>query len=143
MLDRKNIISDKLKNINSKESVTVSLRNHSSSPRKMRLIANIIRNKNINYALSILKYNKNKVSSIIHKTLCSALSNWQLKNKDKDIEESNLYVRSINVNNARTLKSIRPAPQGKWNRIRKKFNHLIINISSRNINYGTKNKSNR
>lgn len=133
MIDKKKMISDKLKDINLKDSVSVSLRNHSSSPRKMRLIANIIRNKSINYALSILKYNKNKVSSIIHKTLCSALSNWQIKNQDKDIEDSNLYIRSINVNSARTLKSIRPAPQGKWNRIRKKFNHLMINISSRNI----------
>lgn len=133
---KKNII------INDKDDISILLRNHSSSPRKMRLIANIIRNKDINFALSILKYNKNKVSSIIHKTLCSALSNWQLKNKDKDIEDSNLYIKNIIVNSARMLKTIRPAPQGKWNRIRKKFNHLMINISSRNINYGTKNKSN-
>lgn len=138
--NKKNILSEKVKNID--EDVSVSLRHHSSSPRKMRLIANIIRNKNINYALSILKFNKNKVSNVIHKTLCSALSNWQLKNQDKDIEDSKLYIRNIFVNHARTLKSIRPAPQGKWNRIRKKFNHLIINISSRNDNYGTKNKSN-
>lgn len=140
MIYKKTINSEELKNKN--EDFSISLRNNSSSPRKMRLVANIIRNKNINYALSILKFNKNKVSNIIHKTLCSALSNWQLKNKNKDIEDSNFYIKNIIVNNGRMLKSIRPAPQGKWNRIRKKFNHLIINISSRNINHGTKNKSN-
>lgn len=112
----------------------VYLKNHSSSPRKMRLIANMIRDKNINYALSILKFTKNHVASIIYKTLCSALSTWQFKNQNQDIEDANLYIKNIMVNNGRILKSIRPAPQGKWNKIRKRFNHLIINISSRNMN---------
>lgn len=117
-----------------KKDLYISLQNHSSSPRKMRLIANMIRNKNINFALSILKFTKNHVANIIYKLLCSGLSTWQLQNQNQDIEDANLYIKRIMVNNGRVVKSIRPAPQGKWNKIRKRFNHLIINISSRNMN---------
>lgn len=117
-----------------KNIISVCLRKHSSSPRKMRIIANLIRNKNIDIAFSILKYSNHKVAYDINKLLSSALSNWELKYKDKNINLSNLYIKTIFVNSGRTIKRFRPAPQGKCNKIRKKFNHLTISITNRDIN---------
>lgn len=129
---RKRISSNKNKNLKNKFDIWVSLKNHSSSPRKIRLIANIIKGNSIDKALSNLKYIKNHASVAVSKLLLSGISNWQLKNKNYDIEDYNLYVKNIMVNNGKTLKRFRAAPQGRGHKIKKRFNHLIINISNKN-----------
>lgn len=99
------------------------------SPRKMRLIANIIRKMNVFHALEILK-NINKHASIpIAKLLRSAILNWQLQNDSKKVED--LYIKDIQVNSSRVLKRLRPAPQGKGHIIRKKFSNISILLENK------------
>jgi len=109
------------------------LRNCPTSPRKMRLIADLIRGMDVNKALDVLKYNEKEASRRVEKLLLSALANWQDKNEGVRIEESNLYVREIFVDQARILKRLRPAPQGRAHRIRKRSNHVTIVLDSMNI----------
>jgi large subunit ribosomal protein L22 len=109
------------------------LRNCPTSPRKMRLIADLIRGMEVNKALDVLKYNEKEASKRVEKLLLSALSNWQNKNEGVRIEESNLYVKEIYVDQSRTLKRLRPAPQGRAHRIRKRSNHVTIVLDSMNL----------
>lgn len=102
-----------------------------SSPRKMRLVADIIRGENVDKALYILKYSKQEASNKLEKLLLSAMANWQTKNEGKDIEEANLIVKEIFVDSARQLKRLRPAPQGRGYRIRKRSNHVTIILDSK------------
>ncbi|XOD69116.1 MAG: 50S ribosomal protein L22 [Flavobacteriales bacterium AspAUS03] len=111
--------------------VCFSLQNHPTSPRKMRLMVDLIRDMDIDQALGVLKYSKKEASNALEKLLLSGLANWQLKNQDKDIEDADLYVKTVTVDNARTLKRLRPAPQGRGHRIRKRSNHVRIKIGSR------------
>nr|WP_315034946.1 50S ribosomal protein L22 [uncultured Chryseobacterium sp.] len=97
-----------------------------SSPRKMRLVADIIRGEQIDKALYILKYSKKDASNKLEKVLLSAMANWQTKNEGADIEEANLIVKEIFVDSARQLKRLRPAPQGRGYRIRKRSNHITL-----------------
>ncbi len=110
------------------------LRNCPSSPRKMRLIADLIRGKEVNKALGILKYSKQDASTRLEKLLLSAISNWQNKNEGARLEESNLYVKSILVDEGRMLKRLRPAPQGRAHRIRKRSNHVTLFVDSKITN---------
>lgn len=103
-----------------------------SSPRKMRLVADIIRGENVDKALFILKYSKKDASNKLEKLLLSAISNWQAKNESSDIENANLYVKEIFVDSATSLKRLRPAPQGRGYRIRKRSNHVTIILDSKN-----------
>jgi len=96
------------------------------SPRKMRLVVDLVRNVNVINALKILKYSPKRGSFFLKKLLLSAISNWQNKNKGLKIENSNLYIKSIFVNCSSTLKRIRPAPQGKAHGIRRRFSNIII-----------------
>ncbi|PID93032.1 MAG: 50S ribosomal protein L22 [Bacteroidetes bacterium] len=107
------------------------LRNCPTSPRKMRLVTDMIIGVEVNKALDMLKYSPKEASSKVEKLLMSAVANWQAKNEGERIEESNLYVREARVDQSRTLKRIQPAPQGRAHRIRKRSNHVTIVIDSR------------
>ncbi|MCW3804312.1 50S ribosomal protein L22 [Plebeiibacterium marinum] len=107
-----------------------SLRNVPTSPRKMRLVADMIRGKEVNTALDMLKFSSKEASRRVEKLLLSAIANWKEKNEGVRMEDANLYVKSINVDSARILKRLRPAPQGRAHRIRKRSNHVTIYIDS-------------
>jgi len=103
------------------------LNNCPLSPRKMRLVVDQIRGINVNRALSILKFNQKQAYALyIEKLLLSAIANWQLKNDEKVDEGTGLVVKSIFVNQGRTVKRLSPAPQGRAYRIRKRSNHVTI-----------------
>jgi large subunit ribosomal protein L22 len=107
------------------------LSNCPTSPRKMRLVADIIRGKEVNRALGILKFTKKEAAGRLEKLLLSAINNWQAKNEGVRLEDSNLIVKSINVDSGRMLKRLRPAPQGRGHRIRKRSNHVTIYVDSK------------
>ncbi len=113
-----------------KNKFSATLRNCPTSPRKMRLVTDMIRGAEINKALDMLKYSPKEASNTLEKLLLSAIANWQAKNEGVRIEESNLYVKEIYVNQARTLKRLRPAPQGRAHRIRKRSNHVTVVLDS-------------
>ena len=108
------------------------LRNCPTSPRKMRLITDLINGQNVNKALDILKYSPQEASRRLEKLLLSAIANWQAKNEGVRIEESNLYVKKVNVDSGRTLKRLQTAPQGRAYRIRKRSNHVTLVLDSMN-----------
>lgn len=108
------------------------LNNCPTSPRKMRLVADIIRGVDVDKALYILKYSKKEASIRLEKLLLIAIANWQVKNEGKDIEEAKLYVKEIFVDGGSMLKRLRPAPQGRGYRIRKRSNHVTIILGNKN-----------
>lgn len=114
-----------------KERTGAVLRNVPTSPRKMRLVTDLIRGQEINKALDILKFSKQEASRRVEKLLLSAIANWQAKNEGVRLEESDLYVREVKVDNGRILRRIRPAPQGRAYRIRKRSNHITLELGSR------------
>jgi large subunit ribosomal protein L22 len=108
------------------------LNNCPTSPRKMRLVADLIRGEGVEKALAILKFNQKEASRRLEKLLLSALANWQTKNEDADIENADLFIKEIKVDSARMLKRLRPAPQGRAHRIRKRSNHVTLVLGARN-----------
>lgn len=106
------------------------LNNVPTSPRKMRLVADLIRGEKVNKALNILKYEPKQGAARLEKLLLSAISNWQQKNQDVDLEDADLYVKTIKVDSGRILKRLRPAPQGRAHRIRKRSNHVTMVLDS-------------
>jgi len=102
------------------------LSNCPTSPRKMRLVVDMIRGVEVNRALDILKYSPKEASKKVEKLLLSAVANWQKKNEDVRIEKSNLFVKEVFVDVSRTLKRLRTAPQGRGYRVRKRSNHVTI-----------------
>jgi len=116
-----------------KNKFSATLRNCPTSPRKMRLVTDMIRGVEVNKALDMLKYNPKEASNRLEKLLLSAISNWQTKNEGVRIEDSNLYVKEIYVDQSRTLKRLRPAPQGRAHRIRKRSNHVTVVLDSLNV----------
>jgi len=106
------------------------LRNCPTSPRKMRLVADMIRGIEVNKALDLLKFNPKEASNRLEKLLRSAISNWEMKNEEKRLEDSELYVKEVFVDSARILKRLRPAPQGRAHRIRKRSNHVTLIVDS-------------
>jgi len=130
---RKHERAEKLKD-EKKTQYFAILRNCPSSPRRMRLIADLIRGKEVNKALGILKYSKQDASLKLEKLLLSAIANWQSKNDGARVEDANLIVKSIWVDEGRMLKRLRPAPQGRAHRIRKRSNHVTLFVDSKNIN---------
>ncbi len=118
------------------------LNNVPTSPRKMRLIADLIRGMGVDLALNTLKFDSKIGSKRMEKLLLSAISNWQEKNKDQKIEDVDLFVKEIFVNGGKMIKRLRPAPQGRAHRIRKRSNHITIvldNIIKENKKDGSKN----
>ncbi len=124
---RKRLMADRQKEIKQKTAIA-KLNNVPTSPRKMRLVADIIRGVEVNRALDILKYSKKEASVRLEKLVKSAIANWEAKNEDgrKDLENGNVIVKTIMVGEGRTLKRIRTAPQGRAARIRKRSNHITI-----------------
>ena len=114
-----------------KERTRAVLRNVPTSPRKMRLVTALIRGQEVNKALDILKFSKQEASRRVEKLLLSAIANWQAKNEGVRLEESNLYVKEIQVDGGRILRRIQPAPQGRAHRIRKRSNHVTLELGSR------------
>ncbi len=109
------------------------LNNCPTSPRKMRLVADQVRGESINQALAILKFSPKEASRKLEKLLLSAISNWQGKNEEKDLEKADLFVKEIKVDSGKMLKRLRPAPQGRAHRIRKRSNHVTLVIGANNL----------
>ena len=125
--NKANILKDKKKKL-----AVAKLRNCPISPRKMRSVADLLRGKEVGQALNILKFNPRHASKFLEKLLLSAISNWQSKNQDKSIESSDIFVNEIKVDGGRILKRLRPAPQGRAHRIRKRSNHVTVVLESNN-----------
>jgi large subunit ribosomal protein L22 len=106
------------------------LKNVPTSPRKMRLIADLIRGERVNKALNILKYEPKIGSPKLEKLLLSAISGWTAKHQDVKLEEADLYVKEVWVDGGRILKRLRPAPQGRAHRVRKRSNHVTLIVDS-------------
>ena len=118
------------------------LKNVPTSTRKMRLIADLIRGMGVDLALNTLKFDAKIASKRMEKLLLSAISNWQEKNKDQKIEDSELFIKEIFVDGGKMIKRLRPAPQGRAHRIRKRSNHVTIvldSLNKQNKKDGTKN----
>ncbi|MDN4166331.1 50S ribosomal protein L22 [Cytophagales bacterium LB-30] len=106
------------------------LNNVPTSPRKMRLVADLVRGQKVSKALSILKFQPKEGAARLEKLLLSAISNWQNKHQDAKLEEADLFVKEIFVDGGRILKRLRPAPQGRAHRIRKRSNHVTLIVAS-------------
>lgn len=130
---RKRIAAEKRKE-EKKQQYFAILRNCPSSPRKMRLVADMIRGMEVNKALDVLKYSSKEASRKVEKLLLSAVANWQAKNEGERLEENTLYVSRIMVDSGRILKRLRPAPQGRAHRIRKRSNHVTVYVDRKNDN---------
>src|SRR6056297_1760021 len=109
-----------------------TLRNCPTSPRKMRLVTDMIAGMEVNRALDVLRYSPKEASRAVEKLLLSAIANWQAKNEGARLEESDLFVKEAFVNQGRTLKRLQTAPQGRAHRIRKRSNHVTLIIDSLN-----------
>ena len=109
------------------------LNNCPTSPRKMRLVADLVRGEEVNKALALLKFNPKEASRRVEKLLLSALANWQAKNEEGDIEKAALFVKEIRVDGGSMLKRLRPAPQGRAHRISKRSNHVTLVLGSNNL----------
>ncbi|MGB3619066.1 MAG: 50S ribosomal protein L22 [Catalinimonas sp.] len=107
------------------------LRNVPSSPRKMRLIADLIRGMRVEQALTTLRFQRRYGADQLEKLLRSAVANWEHHNPDERVEDAELYIKIIMVDGGRMLKRIKPAPQGRAHRIRKRSNHVTLVIDSR------------
>lgn len=124
---RKRLMAERLKEAK-KVTAVAKLNDAPTSPRKMRLVADTIRGVEVNHALDLLKYSKREASVRLEKLLRSAIANWEAKNPDKskELDNGNVYVKTIMVDGGRMLKRIRPCPQGRAGRIRKRSNHVTI-----------------
>lgn len=128
MGQRKHKAAEKRKE-DKKRVAIAKLNNCPTSPRKMRIVADIIRGKEVFQALNILKFSKKEASVRLEKLLKSAINNWEQKN-EADATEVSLIVKEISVDSARMLKRLRPAPQGRAHRIRKRSNHVTLIVDS-------------
>jgi large subunit ribosomal protein L22 len=109
------------------------LNNCPTSPRKMRLVADQVRGESRDKALAILKFSPKEASRRLEKLVLSAIANWQSKNESEDIEKAALYISEIRVDGGSMLKRLRPAPQGRAHRIRKRSNHVTVVLGSNTI----------
>jgi large subunit ribosomal protein L22 len=114
------------------------LRDCPTSPRKMRLVVDLVRGKQVNKAIDILRFTPKEAAVRVHKLLLSAVANWQAKNEGVRIEDANLYVKEIFVDQGKSLKRIRTAPQGRAHRIRKHSNHVTV-VVDRAVSNDTQN----
>ena len=129
---RKRIAADARKEAK-KKIAFAKLNNCPTSPRKMRLIADLIRGMDADKALAELKLNPKEASGRMEKLLLSALANWEAKNEGQRMDEANLYVSEVRVDGGRMLNRVQPAPQGRAHRIRKRSNHVTLVVDSRQI----------
>lgn len=129
MGSRKKIAADKRKE-ERKTLAIAKLNNVPTSPRKMRLVADVIRGEGVLDALNKLKFMPQDAARRLEKLVLSAISNWEAKNEDKSADQEELIIKEIFVDSARMLKRLRPAPQGRAHRIRKRSNHVTIIIDT-------------
>jgi large subunit ribosomal protein L22 len=131
MGSRKKQMADAIKE-DRKQVAFAKLNNCPTSPRKMRLMADLVRGEKAETALHILKFSSKEASRRLEKLLLSAIANWQAKNEGATIEDADLFVKEIRVDGGTMLKRLRPAPQGRAHRIRKRSNHVTVVIGSLN-----------
>lgn len=110
---------------------SASLKNVPTSPRKMRLVADLVRGMNVEQALGVLQFTPKEPAKKLYKLLRSAIANWEVKNEGARIEDNQLYIKEIMVDSGRMLKRIQPAPQGRAHRIRKRSNHVTLVLGNR------------
>ena len=115
-----------------KQIAFAKLNNCPTSPRKMRIVADLVRGQKVELALNILRFNSKEASNKLEKLLLSAIANWQAKNAEESLEDAGLIVKEIRVDGGAMLKRLRPAPQGRAHRIRKRSNHVTIVLGSNN-----------
>jgi len=127
MGNRKHLMAEKLKEAK-KVTAVAKLNDVPTSPRKMRLVADTVRGIEVNRAIDLLHFSKREASIRLEKLLRSAVANWEAKNPDQaaELDNGNVYVKTIMVDEGRTLKRIRPCPQGRAGRIRKRSNHVTV-----------------
>ena len=120
-------MAERLKEIK-RQTAIAKVKDVPSSPRKMRLVADTVRGVEVNHALDLLKFSKKASSKVLETLLRSAIANWEAKNQDKtkELDNGTVIVKTIMVDEGRTLKRIRPCPQGRAGRIRKRSNHVTI-----------------
>jgi large subunit ribosomal protein L22 len=131
MGSRKKQMADAIKE-EKKQVAFAKLNNCPTSPRKMRLVADLVRGEKVEKALNILRFSQKESSRRLEKLLLSAVANWQSKNEDADIEQAELFVKEIRVDGGSMLKRLRPAPQGRAHRIRKRSNHVTLVLGANN-----------
>ena len=127
---RKKLRADAMK-ADRKTVAFAKLNNCPTSPRKMRLVADLVRGVDVDRALAILKFTNKEAAIRLEKLLLSAIANWQAKNEGQRLEDSNVFVKEIKVDGARMLKRLRPAPQGRGYRIRKRSNHVTLVLDTK------------
>ncbi len=115
-----------------KQIAFAKLNNCPTSPRKMRLVADLVRGVKVEKALQILRFSSKEASRRLEKLVMSAIANWQAKNEDADVEEAKLFIKEIRVDGGSMLKRLRPAPQGRAHRIRKRSNHVTVVVDAIN-----------
>ena len=129
---RKKQMAERLKEERS-QLVYAKLNNCPTSPRKMRLVADLVRGEDVEKALAILRFNTKEASRRLEKLLLSAIANWQAKNEEANIEDAGLFVKEIYVDSATMLKRLQTAPQGRAHRIRKRSNHVTLVLGTNNL----------
>ncbi|WP_372639508.1 50S ribosomal protein L22 [Ancylomarina sp.] len=134
---RKRIKANQIKEQNLSKAFA-SLKNVPTSPRKMRLVADMVRGMEVNRAMDVLRFSPKEAANRVEKLVLSAIANWQAKNEGQRLEDSALYVKEISVDSARILKRLRPAPQGRAHRIKKRSNHVTILLGSKTAESNTK-----
>ena len=128
---RKREVADARKEAN-KSIAFAKLNNCPTSPRKMRLVADLVRGQKVELALNILRFSQKEASRKLEKLLLSDINNYVQKDEDANLEEAGLFVKTITVDGGMMLKRLRPAPQGRAHRIRKRSNHVTIVLGSNN-----------
>jgi large subunit ribosomal protein L22 len=128
---RKRIRAEQRKEENRTKGFAI-LRNNPTSPRKTRLMTDLIQGMDVQKALDVLKFSDKESARKIEKLLLSAIANWQAKNEGTRIEDTNLYVKEVFVDQSKTLKRLQPAPQGRAHRIKKRSNHITIILGTKN-----------
>jgi len=131
MGSRKKQMADAIK-AGKKKIAFAKLNNCPTSPRKMRLVADLVRGEKVEKALNVLRFSSKEASRRLEKLVLSAVANWQSKNEDANIEDADLFVKEITVDGGAMLKRLRPAPQGRAHRIRKRSNHVTVVLGSKN-----------
>ena len=137
MGSRKKQMADTIK-ADKKQVAFAKLNNCPTSPRKMRLVADLIRGEKVERALNILRFSQKEASRRLEKLVLSAVANWQAKNEGADIEAADLFIKEIRVDGGSMLKRLRPAPQGRAHRIRKRSNHVTVVLGANNNNTESK-----
>lgn len=130
MGSRKHISAEKRKEAR-KTTYVARLNNVPTSPRKMRIVADLIRGMDVESAMGLLQHTSKEAAGRLYKLLRSAIANWEVKNEGKRVEDNQLYVKEISVDSGRMLKRIQPAPQGRAHRIRKRSNHVTLILGNK------------